>query len=557
MKAIKLLCVLMALAMILGMGMLFVGCGETTNSGGGTNNNENENENGDGWYEPLNFNGQNIRILTQFNDRRFAIIDDGPTRVDAMTRSISVDPNDDPQWRVNIFVNDRNNYVETNLGINIVPSNIDGMTNYVAPMFLTGIEDYDVFQMANFHNIGLLVHENGAGHFLDLNLIAPVDFDDVSQGENFLRIDQPWWDDDRYDKMTYNGRAFFVTGHLAQSWVAGMYVTFVNSNLWAENLNHVSALTGGETDIYQIVRNGGWHLDFIMALSRSMYANLSGTDDITLNDITGFAIHDPRFHVNMIPQALASAAGVHYVDVDQAGNWRLVLNDTASPAHTFASVNYNLHHHSSAMLLRSQDISAGGLPEHQGLEILDVFTQGNTLMTIDMLQLMEAYLRDMEDPFYILPLPMLNAEQFDNQGYLSFVHTTVALFAIPTSARPNARAITATLELMAERSYMHVTPAYLNYTLAGLINPGAYTVTIEMINIARGGIDICQAIIWPSQFSQGTAGPYQFFRNNGNVSANGPANLNNTRIVRGWQVTVADHERSINRVTSAEHFAPN
>ena len=540
MKAIKLLCLLMALAMVLGMGMFFVGCsdeptgGGTNGGGGGTT--------GEVWYAPLNFGGQEIRFLTQFTDRQFAILDDGVTRVDVMSRSIAVDPGDDPEGGVNMAIAARNSHVETQLGVRIVGNNIDGMVNYVTPMFVTGIDDYEVFQINNFNGIHLVLHENGRGHFLDLNMLSPVDFDDVSQGENFLRIDQPWWDDDRYEKMTYNGRAFFVTGHLTQSWVAGMYVTFVNSRLWEDNAAHVQAITGGETDIYQIVRDGGWHLDFIIELSNRVYANLSGTDTVTSSDIVGFILHDTGFMINMIPQALAASVGVSYVEVDRGGSWRLALNDAGSPAAAFAMANYNLHYHANAFQFR----------QTEGNHILDMFREGNALMTINMLQLLERYLREMEDPFHILPLPMLNAEQFDNQGYLSFVHTTVGIFTIPTAARPNVRAITATLELMAELSYNDVTQVYLHESLAGLFNPGEYIQTMEMIDLARGGIDVCQGVIWPQEFSTSTTGPYQFFRRN--IAANAPARLTQQSTLTTWQTLISNHAQRVNDATADEHF---
>ena len=328
MKFIKLLCILMALVMVLSMGMLFLGCSENDTS-------ENDDENDEyiiaSWYETLDFEGQEIRFLTQLEWNRFTTpLPD--TLFDSMTRSIAVDPLDDQLINVNIAVNKRNDYVEAQLGVKIEQNMVNNMANYLLNIVLSGITDYDVFQMANFRNIGLLLHENAAGQFIDLNMISSAIYD-IEEGENFIRPSKPWWDTNRYEQMTYNGRAFFITGHLTQSWTAGLYLAFVNANLWTENAHHVASLTGGETNIHKIVREGGWHLDFITQLSNLVYTNLSGREAITINDRVGIVLQDTGFVSNVIPQALSAGAGVRYVDVDANGNWYIALNAASDHGH--------------------------------------------------------------------------------------------------------------------------------------------------------------------------------------------------------------------------------
>ncbi|MCL2213492.1 MAG: hypothetical protein FWB93_06645 [Oscillospiraceae bacterium] len=571
MKTTKVLSLLLVTAMLFGTAFFFVGCNDSEQNDYPEENDSDSNDSGYAQSPPAGadtsgssplfpnlpsllpptlpptlpppaddfmrefpvFEGEQIRFLTEHAQHRFAIINDGVTQIDAMTRSIAVDPIDEQNLRVNHAVAARNTRVENALNVEIIDAyrvQNGQLMAYLIPQFLNGVNDYDVIQANNFTSVGIMLGD-GAGHFIDIN--------SLSTEESFLRPQNPWWDTDRFEAMTYNSRAFFLTGHLTQSWLAGTWVSFVNSDRWAENSQIIAEITDGKTCIHMIVREGGWHLDFISELSRMVYVSLTPGDQISRNDRVGVVLHAST-SLNIVVQALASASGVRYVDIDDYGQWNLLLDSPNSIA--FGYANHRLHYNSSALQL-------SGMNDDYPL---GVFAEGNALITFNMLQMMERYLRDMEESVYILPLPMLNAEQMQNQGYIGFMQNSVGLFTIPALARPNIRVITATLELMAELSYQYVTNAFLIDTLSGFIQPGSFLVANEMLNIATNNFNVCQGDVWPNQMNAGMTGPYGFFIRNINRQRNTGVMLAENRAA--WQVIIQRHADLVNQATEDSFF---
>jgi len=427
-----------------------------------------------GEYEALDdFGGLEIRFLVNRGGGYFSLDGD----MDVHTRSIALSETADPDGIVNTAIEQRNRRIEHELNVRIVLANtvgMQGLVAYLMPQLANGINDYEV--ISGFQQFSLMkILNDGAEHFVDFNSLTTSE--DVDRPENMIDMDSPWWDSQRFETLSHDGVAFFVTGHLSQAWVSSMYVSFVNARLWEENSNWIYA-AAGSSDIYEVVNRGMWHLDLWIELSRGIHA-ANGR-----NNAVGFtAFHPTQGGANLTGPALAAGSGVRYVTYTEDGRPNMTFGTPHS--REFAESLYQLFFHSNAYLASWRD------GEYRPL---DMFVEGNALITVHMLHLAGTHLADMEDDFYILPLPMLNRTQ---DRHHTMLHDNVDQYSIPALARQHARAITFTLERMAYLSYTNIFAAYHQELLGGIFTEESdFERVMEMLDYIRSGETACLAMLW-------------------------------------------------------------
>jgi hypothetical protein len=460
----------------------------------------------------------------------------GDHNTDVMTRSVWVDEGADSAHLVNNAVNDRNALVEVALDVNIVLAhrvNMGALTGYLAPQFISGITNYEIVQGNEAFAVANILNA-GRGHWIDYNSLAPE--------ESGLHINQPWWDASRIEISSHAGRAFFLTGHISQSWVASMFVSFVNMSMWTDIQDVIApvlnTMAGGHTDIYEIVRHGYWTLPFLTAIGNIIYENRDGADAITANDRVGFVTfpsNQGNFHGRIIMMGTDHA----FVRTNEQG--QIVENMTSPRAIEMMDAMYNLWYNGSSFQART----AGGAPV-PGPFVLDLFAEGNALFTVHMLHMIEAHegLRSMEGGFHILPLPKLNTAQ---EFYTTAVHDNVGVFMIPAVHRNDALLLTLVLERMAFLAYDIITPRYYDTALPGFFSPGEVENVREMLALGRDNLSICFGSIWGGS----RLSPLDFFFRDSSW-ANFPATVAQRSIA--FQVNINTLVGDLNIATSAEFF---
>ena len=122
--------------------------------------------------------------------------------------------------------------------------------------------------------------------------------------------------------------------------------------------------------------------------------------------------------------------------------------------------------------------------------IMPAFASGTVAFTINKLFQAETYLAEMEDDYYIIPVPKFNEEQ---TTYITSVHDGCTVFGIPYDSTKVAQAAVA-LEFLCAYSSENVTPLYFEGALKG-----RYTRDPEaasMIDMIHGSVTTDFAVAW-------------------------------------------------------------
>ncbi|MBQ9468272.1 MAG: hypothetical protein IJU52_04635 [Clostridia bacterium] len=407
----------------------------------------------------------------------------------------------DPDNVVNAAILKRNRAVEEELGVKITVKehcSPEKISAHLKPILMAGNDVYDVLSVN-----GVLDPEftlGGAGSLLNFEdpqqtASSCIDFQNLS----------PWWSKPIYDTTKLNDKKhpdrpvnFFITGDLSSTLTANTLVAFVNRTMWDRYADKIAELSnsGGSGDVYEIVENGYWTMDLIMDLTDLCYVrgaenpyNGPNSDYDQVGLLTD--LNNQSAFFGKTAGYFSSGANVRYTARDENG----------IPVASFNSENNLKFYQKIAELLCEHNVGNNGwrcLEEGAAAR----FAEGGALLFIDTFgNGSDPHLADMEDDWIILPLPMLDHEQYDpsspSLGYTTSLNE-VSLFAIcSTSGKDRLPAITATLELMGYYSEKWVTPAAMDEYTGGAYSRDA--MTRKMLGITRAGTYTDFSRFWPKR----------------------------------------------------------
>jgi len=387
-------------------------------------------------------------------------------------RSIAVDEDADPDFKVNAAVIRRNLQVEQELGVKIElteKAEMQHLKEKLQNVLLSSLDLYDVVGAYQYFDMGFAFGEY-TGKFVNYNTLE--------KDQNYIDVAQPYWDKETYDTLAYQGAAYWITGDLSQTWVGQLSVCYINQKIWGLMKDKVKSLTG-YTDVYDVVKNGKWTMDVMSELIKAAYVDTNGNDKIDIDDQLGFASVNDNVN-NGSPECLAAGCKFTYSKIVD-GVPQLYFNTEHNVK--FADKLVNLYIKCN---IYTQKWEEGKTP-------MDIFARGNTLCVVGWLNDAETYLADMQDDYYIIPCPKLDENQ---DGYSATIGDSVNQFGVLTSS-PNLPATTATLELMAYYSHKFVTPAYYDETLKDRYTRDVKSA--EMIDLIRNSIYSDFAALWSDQ----------------------------------------------------------
>lgn len=426
--------------------------------------------------EDLRFDGETIRFFVNAGSG------DANSQDSLQIRSIVIDEDADMGYGINRAVAQRNQTVQDTLGVTIELSGTCGMQQAaatLAPILLAGSDEYDIIGACQYFDLGLALGET-AGTMLNYNKIA--------EEEMFLDPTKPYWDTNCYNELAYKGAAYWVTGDLSQTWISTLLVTFVNANMWKQYESVIKDLTG-YTDIYELVNAGKWTLDLFIELSRAVYVDVNHNDKVDHEDVVGFAAYTPCLD-NIFVDCLAAGSHITYSKKVDGKPQIDFFNDHSV---AFADKLYQLFYECNAGIFKEED-----------KYLLDYFADGNILLAVQGLCVSEEFLADMEDDFYVMPVPKLDEKQ---DRYYTQIFDSVTQFGIPTSC-PHVGATTATLELMGYYSKKFVTPEYYDIALKERYTRDEKAA--DMIDFIHDTVYTDFAILWSGKLGNTT----WFFRQN-------------------------------------------
>ncbi len=418
--------------------------GETT---AGTET-ETETEFPDKLPEDLNFGGQSVRFLASYTSKSIALTDE-----------------DDESDIVNESVWKRNMKIEERIGtkVELVNGTTTGYGEFngvVMQSVQSGGDDYDVLVGHQRFNINLAAD----GVMKNLNNVEYLDFDNGA------------WSRDYIENLGYNGNYYWASGDISIEYMKYIYSMFVNSTLWNTHYSDVS--------IYDIVKDGNWTLDVLNQYANGAYIDENG--DGLADDGDSYGIIMQKGHVL---NGMFFAADVKYTDYDDAGKPQIVLNNE----HTVDVFN-KLH----ALFYNT---TYGRMLENSAFDTLsiDMFASRRLLfcpMTFEFAE--NEKIRDMEDNFFIIPLPKYDEEQ---QNYRSTQYDGVPIYGIPiTVSAEHLDGIGATLEAMCSMSSVMVIPTYYDKALKNKYSRDAETA--EMIDIVHDSVTSDFSFAWGDSVGQ-------------------------------------------------------
>lgn len=266
------------------------------------------------------------------------------------------------------------------------------------------------------------------------------DFYDV---EN-INLEAEYWNPSSIDDLTIAGRLFLCTNDISYERIAWGSLLFFNKQILQEyNL----------TSPHDHVDAGTWTTDELLNMIKAVHEEVDGDNKFTKND---------RYGGLLISEGdLLSGAGMFYTDKNEDGTYSLAMgsektiNFMEKIKEVLKDTNYVMTW--DAIMKDGDDMSGYN---NQWWYSRSFFSGGHSLFMSGSAGLTEE-LRDMKDPYGVVPCPKYNSDQ---KEYYANVDPCASLFAIPFDPR-NIEMTGIILEYMAYKSNEIYIPAYYETTI--------------------------------------------------------------------------------------------
>jgi len=259
--------------------------------------------------------------------------------------------------------------------------------------------------------------------------------------DTYLDSSKPWWSQYWIDQAEMGDRLYCITGAPALSLSRLMFVMYYNKDL-GEELQ--------VEDMYTVVDEGRWTIDYLNELIPDMYNDNNGDSLKDEEDRFGLAINHYE-NCDMF----WSAFDMTMISKDDDGWFEMDTTGKEKISNAFEKVFY---------LIRENPGTYDTI-DTKGFSVArDMFAAGNALFAALHLKYAETeQFRNMQDEYGILPIPKYDERQ-DN--YYTYAHDQYTVFMVPkTVADPEMSG--AVLEAMAYESYKTVQPTYYDIVLKG------------------------------------------------------------------------------------------
>ena len=266
----------------------------------------------------------------------------------------------------------------------------------------------------------------------------------------YIDFSKPWWSPSTVNDLTYgNDKALLAVGDLSLSSLSKTYCYFYDKQ---------GALDYKVENLYQVVNDGKWTIDYVRNLVKDMYQDLNGNSELDGDDYYGMT--QQMFSA---AEAYLWAFGGKVMQRNASGIPELVYNGEKTAA--IYEKLYQLCYESDGVCVnRNFDPSTtpfGELTPHfygalSFQKNLTFMTSGTLDMTID-------FFRDKSTEYGILPYPKYDESQKD---YYTMVDGGFAALAIPKSISDEDLEFTGIItEALNAESFKTVYPAYYETAL--------------------------------------------------------------------------------------------
>ncbi len=248
---------------------------------------------------------------------------------------------------------------------------------------------------------------------------------------------KPWYPQYAVSNLTVNGKMFLTASDICLSLASNTYCYYYNKNLAASNQME---------DIYNVVNEGRWTIDYLLNNIASFYQDADG-DGVTGNgDIYGFAGE----------KANSTVAYLYSFEVDI-----LEMSDTGEISVLFGSDERSVDSVEKLRTLLYGSQGSYNVTTDTRTNI-DLFTTQNAIFTTGTLSdSLSSYRDNCDFDYGIIPYPKYNEDQ---ETYFTVAGGSVSSSAIPLTATRDELVATMFAALSAE-TWKSVMPQYYDVVL--------------------------------------------------------------------------------------------
>ena len=418
----KLFCMLLALLMLTS---LLVACANDQGNEEGTKGEQVEQVTGDPNYvdevPELSFGDETVTILSRdkfgVNDEFFSE-SNTDTQSDVVAHAV---------YTRNMAIEDR-----LDVKLEMLMDDTDPTAKHSTAV-KSGSSDYDIVADSTY----VIIQAVLKGEFVNLRDLQYMD------------LDKYYWTQGYNDIVSFgeNNKQYLASGAIAISMFRYMFVTVYNREVF-EDL--------GETDLYEIVKNGEWTLDYQNQIIADRYQDTGTTvnkkDD---RDMYGLITGDT---VSVDPYLVA--ANIQLVSKNEEGEWFYNTEQFARTVDLCEKVQA-LYNNSSTYVFKSATYDDTGKTD-----IVEAFAASKSMMATVQVFALETNVGDLAEFDYgIAPMPKFDKNQ---EKYATYVQDQVTGIGVSSSIsdEETLAMMGAVLECMASNSYATVVDAYYSTALS-------------------------------------------------------------------------------------------
>jgi len=293
-----------------------------------------------------------------------------------------------------------------------------------------GSDDYDIITCAGRLSLPLV----SEGLYTSVNDLP------------YVELEKPWWATDMLEAISVNASDIRVlTGDITHCFLERLSCAFVNQRL----LEEVGGLTN--TDLYEIVLNGGWTFDKMSEIGKNAYRDLNG--DSQADEADQYML---GHYLTYAFTRSAYSSGLSFTDRDSVGYPVLAVNNERTVSLIETLTDLFIKNENVIQLQTTSTYSSNNRAD----KIL--FGAGQTMFMLERFYVAGwDELRNMKDDFCIVPYPKAAA---DVDTYRTVSDSNTLLFSVPVTAQKLTE-ISAVLESMAYYGKQMISPVYYETAL--------------------------------------------------------------------------------------------
>ena len=271
------------------------------------------------------------------------------------------------------------------------------------------------------------------GCFMDLTDLDPIN------------LSKPYWNQNLLKEATIYNSLYFASGSINHTQLSWANVIWYNKDLYNEFF-----ATSDKKDIYDVVRDGEWTIDYMYELTSAVFVDNDSNGEKSSGDTVGLSGGANMDNGSM--DAWIYALGCDLTKMNAS---------TGEPEACFYNEHTVKAFEKLVNLYSNNDGSYCTLAKG-GTTGDTKFENGNVLMTLGRFATGTTY-RDSNIIFGVLPVPKYEAEQ---ESYRSIPEAASSMVTVLSTVEDNRlQMVASTIELMAAESYKTVIPTYTDVVL--------------------------------------------------------------------------------------------